>query len=93
MLHHLCGPASYSEYPQHRFATATDPEKSCRALRLFDPYLQSQNISVERDRALQISDNDVSLEYAFDWNHGPQPSFQDWLQRLDLAVVVLPSAK
>ncbi|MGA8233169.1 MAG: hypothetical protein WB795_16970 [Candidatus Acidiferrales bacterium] len=41
---------------------ATDPEKSRRALRLFDPYFQSQNISVERDRALQIADDDVSLE-------------------------------
>jgi hypothetical protein len=43
-------------------ATATDPEKSRRALWLLDPYFQSQNITVERNRAPQIADNDVSLE-------------------------------
>jgi hypothetical protein len=55
--------------------------------------LQSQNISVEPNRALKISDNDVSLEYVFDSNHTPQPSFQDWSQRLDLAVIVLPGVQ
>ena len=41
---------------------ATHSEKSRRALWLFDPYFQSQYISVERHRALQIADNDVSFE-------------------------------
>jgi hypothetical protein len=38
------------------------PRKKPPAFWLFDPYFQSQNISVERNRALQIADNDVSFE-------------------------------
>jgi len=51
---------------------ATNPEESRRALWLFNPDFQPQNISIKGNGAPQVTNDDVSLEQSLDRNRCAQ---------------------